>query len=84
MAELSKQELVKSILEETQVLEDEQEIIGLLVKEKVSRNINSEHKDRLSFGDKMSDKLARGAGSWAFVISFLLVIGLMELFKKGD
>ncbi len=76
MAELNKQELVKSILGETQVLEDEEEIIGMLVKEKVSRNINSEHKNRLSFGDRMSDKLAQGAGSWAFVISFLLVIGL--------
>ncbi len=76
MAMLDKQELVRSILEETQVLEDEEEIIGLLVKEKVSRNINSVHKDQLTFGDRMSDRLAKGAGSWAFVITFLLLIGL--------
>lgn len=72
----SKEELIRSILEETQVLEDEEEVMHLLVKEKLTRNINSEHKEQLTLGERMSDKLAKGAGSWTFVIAFISVLVL--------
>lgn len=76
MAAVDKKELLKSILDEAEMLEDEEEIIKLLVKEKVSRNINTVHKDQLSLGDRMSDKLAKYVGSWRFV---LLFVGIMVL-----
>jgi uncharacterized membrane protein len=76
MAAMDKKELIKSILDETEILEDEEEIIDLLVKEKVSRNINAIHKEGLSLGDRMSDKLAKFVGSWRFVLVF---VGIMIL-----
>ncbi len=74
MPTLDKTELLKTILDESEMLSDEEELIGLLVKERVSRNINTVHKNQLSFGDRMADKLAKYAGSWRFV---LLFIGMM-------
>ena len=81
MPGLNKSELIKSILDETEIMEDEKEIIDLLVKEKVSRNINALHKDQLSFGDRMSDKLAKFVGSWRFVLVFIAIMGLWIVFN---
>ena len=74
MANIDKNELIKSILNETEILEDEEEVIHMLVKEKVSLNINSLHKDQSSFGGRMSDKLAKFVGSWRFVIMFISIM----------
>ena len=81
MAAMDKKELIKSILDETEVLENEEEIIDLLVKEKVSRNINTVHKDQLSLGDRMSDKLAKFVGSWRFVLVFIGIMVLWIVFN---
>lgn len=74
MAVMDKNELIKSILEETEILSDEEEIIDLLVKEKVSRNVNTIHKDQLTLGNRMSDKMAKFVGSWGFVIIFMSML----------
>jgi uncharacterized membrane protein len=71
---LDKNELIKSILEETEILSDEEELIDLLVKEKVSKNVNKLHKNQLTLGNKMSDKLAKFVGSWGFVTIFLVIM----------
>lgn len=76
MASVDKNELIKSILEEDEILEDEEEVLHMLVKEKVSKNINALHKDQETIGSRASDKLAKLAGSWGFVITFLMVIVL--------
>lgn len=35
------------------------------------KNLNVIHKEQLTFGQKVSDKIASVAGSWAFILSFL-------------
>lgn len=39
-----------------------------------SKNINEIHEGALSFGDRIADKIADMAGSWAFIISFVVVL----------
>jgi uncharacterized membrane protein len=39
-----------------------------------SKNINEIHEGTLSFGDRIADKIADMAGSWAFIISFVTVL----------
>lgn len=39
-----------------------------------SKNINEVHEETLSFGDRLSDKIADVAGSWAFILSFVIVL----------
>ncbi len=74
---LTNAEIVSYILEEdmNEIQEDE-EIIHLLLEKTVSRNINHSNKETLSFGDKLSDKIAEVAGSWTFIISFCMVLVL--------
>jgi len=81
MAGMDRNELIKSLLDKSALLADEEEIIDLLVKEKVSRNINMMHKNHLSFGDKMADKLAKLAGSWSFVLAFVGIMALWIVFN---
>jgi uncharacterized membrane protein len=74
MPTLDKKELIKSILDETELLEDEEEIIDLLVREKISKNVNALHKKQETLASRASDKMARFVGSWGFVIIFVVMI----------
>ncbi len=48
-------------------------------RERVSKNIAVLHEEQLTFGQRVSDKLADVAGSWSFIFSFGLVIGIWVL-----
>jgi uncharacterized membrane protein len=76
MPKLDKTELVKSILEESEILADEEEIIELLIQEKVSKNVNHVHSEQLTFGNRLSDSMAKFVGSWGFVSVFIVVLVL--------
>ena len=45
-------------------------------REPVSRNVEALHQERLSFGERLSDKLADAAGSWRFISGFGVVLGV--------
>lgn len=45
--------------------------IHKLVQERYSKNINEHHDSSLTLGDRIADKVASVAGSWAFIVSFL-------------
>jgi uncharacterized membrane protein len=45
-------------------------------REPVSRNVEALHRERLSFGERLSDKLADAAGSWRFISGFGIVLGV--------
>jgi len=47
-----------------------------LVTSLASKNVNEELEDRLSFGDRVSDKVAEFGGSWSFIFSFLAFMGI--------
>jgi len=52
------------------------------------KNLNVIHHEQLTFGQKISDKIASVAGSWAFILSFLgllffwIVINTWALFNQ--
>jgi len=72
---LTNTEIVSFILEEDMNnIHENEEIIHLLLEKTVSEDINHNHKETLSFGDKISDKIAQVAGSWTFIISFCTVL----------
>jgi len=68
-------ELVNFILEEdmNDTVKNE-EIIHMLVQNTVSKDVNHSHNESLSFGDKISDRIAEVAGSWTFIITFCTVL----------
>ena len=51
-----------------------------LMTSQVSRNVIEEHEEKLSFGDRIADRVASFGGSWAFIFSFVgIVIGWLAL-----
>ncbi len=70
-------EIAKYILEEDMVnIEEDEEIIHMLLDRRVSKNINRRNNKNILIGEKISDKVAEVAGSWAFIISFCSVLVL--------
>lgn len=53
---------------------NEQQSIEALVATKISKNINELHDEKLTIGDRLSDRLADIAGSWGFIISFAVIL----------
>ncbi|HUH59981.1 MAG TPA: DUF1003 domain-containing protein [Candidimonas sp.] len=51
-------------------------IESAMARQPVTRNTNEVYEGRLSFGDKVSDNMARIGGSWRFIISFCVFLGL--------
>ncbi len=73
MAGIQREELLRYVLQTDESAEEE-DMFELLVHEKVSQDVNHIHVDRQSFGDRMADKLAGFAGSWKFIIGFVVVL----------
>jgi uncharacterized membrane protein len=74
MPEMDKKELIKTILEETDILEDQEEIIDMLVHRNISKNVNNMHQQNQTLGGRMADGMAKFVGSWAFVIGFVVML----------
>ena len=55
---------------------DERRRVEQLIDERVAANVNALQDERLTFGQQAADRLADYAGSWAFIIGFLLFLGI--------
>ncbi|HVI39259.1 MAG TPA: DUF1003 domain-containing protein [Anaerovoracaceae bacterium] len=69
-------ELIKLILEDSTIAAEEEEIMHMLLQERVSKDAISEHESKLTVGQRAADGLARFAGSWVFIILFFFVLML--------
>jgi uncharacterized membrane protein len=84
----SNADLIRMILDdETSTLEEE-ELLNLLMQQRVSRNISVEHKNSQTLGERMADRIALFAGSWKFIGIFIgvlvlwIIINSFTLFAK--
>lgn len=70
----TKKEIVKMLLNKNLEIEDEEQLIDLLVDQPIAVDVDKEDISNMKFGDKVADKLTEVAGSWAFIISFILFL----------
>jgi uncharacterized membrane protein len=52
-------------------------------RERVSKNVDVIAREQLTFSQRVSDKLADVAGSWAFIFGFALVLGVWVLLNTA-
>ena len=71
-----KSELIKEILHDDKIAEDDEEILHALLNERISKDAISEHDSNLTTGQKAADGLAKFAGSWKFIIYFFIILVL--------
>ena len=71
-----KLELVKMLLNKDLKNKDEKELFELLVKNPLSIDVDGYDKKKAKLGDKIADKFTKFAGSWKFIIGFILFLGI--------
>ena len=67
-------DLIKIILEDETIIAEEDEILHMLLKQQITKNLNSENENKLTAGQKAAVKLAKFAGSWGFIITFFIIL----------
>lgn len=65
----NKKKIIKELLHDSDKELTDEQLIGELLSTDVTENI--EKKEKISFGQKAADVVARFAGSWAFIFSFV-------------
>lgn len=81
LLEMKRNEFIKFLLERPAVAISMVSVIGKrlrdtneLVQSLASKNVNEEMDERLSFGDRLADKIAEFGGSWAFIVLFFVFL----------
>ncbi len=71
-------DLLKKLVKKSdlQTIQSQEEAMHLLLDAKVSENINQINQEHLSVGERVSDRVATVAGSWRFIITFLVILVL--------
>ena len=47
---------------------------NVLLSQRASKDVNKEVDEKSTFGDRIADKVASGAGSWTFILSFIALL----------
>lgn len=68
----NKKKIIEELLHESDMEMTDEELIGEILSTKVTEN--SEKTEKVSFGQKAADAVARFAGSWAFIFSFVAIM----------
>jgi uncharacterized membrane protein len=76
------QKLVEEDRGEITVLEEEV-LASLNDEEFLSKNINEEFEEKVTFGEALSDKIASFGGSWKFICSFAAFMGIWILINTA-
>ena len=72
--EKRKKDIVKMLLNQNLDEKDEEEMMDLLINSPISLDVDKEIDAKMTFGDKVADKLSEIAGSWTFIILFCLFL----------
>ena len=68
--------------------QDEEELLNLLIDQPIAIDVDKQEEAKMTKGDRIADKLSEVAGSWTFIILFVLFllgwIGLNTVVLVGD
>ena len=71
----TKKDIVKMLLKNVELeAQDEEELLDLLVEQPIAIDVDKQEAQKMSFGDKAADKVSEVAGSWTFVLLFILFL----------
>lgn len=69
-----KKEIVKSLLRKEISVDDEEQLLDLLIKEPISIDVDKEDQKNIKLGDRIADKITKFAGSWTFILGFVIFL----------
>ena len=74
MDKMRKKELVKTLIAQDLSNTNEIDLMELLIEEQISVNVEKQEEAKMTFGDRVADRLSEIAGSWGFIIGFSLFL----------
>lgn len=71
----TKKEIVKMLLKNNSLDEkDEEELLDLLIEQPISIDVDKQEEAKMTFGDRVADKVSEIAGSWGFILGFSMFL----------
>ena len=71
----TKKDIVKMLLRNNELDErDEEELIDLLFDQPIAIDVDKQEEAKMTFGDRVSDKVSEVCGSWGFIILFIIFL----------
>ena len=71
----TKKEIVKMLLKNNELdAKDEEELLDLLIDQPISIDVDKQEEAKLTFSDRLADKVSEVCGSWLFIIVFMLFL----------
>lgn len=70
----TKKEIVKMLLNADLLEQDEEELLDLLIDQPIAIDVDKLEEQKMTFGDKVADKISEVAGSWTFILFFTLFL----------
>ena len=68
----TKKEIVKMLLKNNELdAKDEEELLDLLIDHPISIEVDKQEEAKLTFSDRLADKVSEVCGSWTFIIIFM-------------
>ena len=67
----TKKEIVQMLLKNSSLDEtDEDELMDLLIEQPISIDVDKQEEAKMTFGDRVADRVSEIAGSWGFILGF--------------
>lgn len=71
----TKKDIVKMLLRNNELDErDEEELMDLLFDQPIAIDVDKQEEAKMTFADKVSDKVSEVCGSWGFIILFIIFL----------
>ena len=69
----TKKDIVKMLLRNNELAEkDEEELLDLLIDQPIAIDVDKQEEAKMTFSDRVADKVSEICGSWTFIIIFML------------
>lgn len=73
---MEKKEIVQRLVNQKLDKKDHEDLIDMLINNPISVDVDKEQEANITFGEKMADKISAIAGSWFFIMLFMLFLFL--------
>jgi len=71
---MDKKEIVKRLVSQELDEKDHEELIDMVINNPIAVDVDKEQEANTTFGEKMADKISAIAGSWFFIMLFILFL----------
>lgn len=71
----TKKDIVRMLLRNNELAEkDEEELLDLLIDQPIAIDVDKQEEAKMTFSDRVADKVSEVCGSWTFIIVFMLFL----------